>query len=543
MIVTHLSSNLSRHLILCSFFILWVFYIFLYPSLSYNPQIFAEQGSNYLFYAYNKTFAQNIWKDDAGYLVWLPRVIALLVSAIASPYWFIVLCNLIALALSSFFVSFINHPSLRSLLSSDVQRFWLGLILGLCVLPCYEVFTYINFSYIGFIFVTLLLFADKEHMHTAEYIAYFVLAALLCISKFHFVLFAPIFIFFIIVHHRHRQRRSMYFYIPALCTIMIQLFYVVLTMKYTDSVANSYTMAGLGMKGMIITLLRGVLLWFTAYSTHFRFLHHIIAVHLAGMILLCGFSYFVIVSWKKREISTSIFMAVILLNLIALGFAIISSLNQFSGIKSIFLYNAPYSFGRQGFMVYIMIWLSVAVFLLNVLQVPCLLGRQGKNIFLLMMTVLSLCTVLPKMFSIDSPSKGLSDWKNLHVLLKNPQYYIPVNPPGWGLQLGISKGISFYRIYEATAGVLDISDLSALKKKVAAVIVEYPTQERLHAFSYDESGQVISRSNMISHINSRYKYLLFETVLPGGFADKIVILNENNVPEENILMSAVYIFE
>ena len=308
----------------------------------------------------------------------------------------------------------------------------------------------------------------------------------------------------------------MYFYIPALCTIIIQLLYVALTMKYTDSVANSYTMADLGMKGMIITLLRGVLLWFTAYSTHFRFLHHIIAVHLAGMILLCGFSYFVLVSWKKREISTSIFMAVILLNLLALGFAIISSLNQSSGIKGIFLYNASYSFGRQGFMVYIMIWLSVAVFLLNVSQVPWPTGKQGKNILLLIMAVLSLCTVLPKMLSIDSPSKGLSDWKNLHVLLKNPQYYIPVNPPGWGLQLGISKGISFYRTYEETAGVLDISDIAALRKKVAAMIVEYPAQERLYAIAYDEAGQVISRANMISDVKARYKYLLFETA--GGGA-------------------------
>ena len=538
------SGNLSKRLILCSFFILWVFYIFLYPSLSYNPQVFAEQGSNYLFYAYNKTFGQNIWKDDAGYLVWLPRVIALLVSAIASPYWFIVLCNLIALALSSFFVSFINHQSLRSLLPGDMRRFWLGLILGLCVLPNYEVFTYINFSYIGFIFVALLLFADKEHMRAAEYIAYSALCALLCISKFHFVLFAPFFAFFMIIHHRQNQRRSMYFYIPALCTIIIQLLYVALTMKYTDSVANSYTMADLGMKGMIITLLRGVLLWFTAYSTHFRFLHHIVAVHLAGMILLCGFAYCVFVSWKKREISTSIFMTVILLNLLALSFAIISSLNQSSGIKGIFLYNAPYSFGRQGFMVYIMIWLSVAVFLLNVARLPWPSGKQGKNILLMMTAALSLCTVLPKMLSIDSPSKGLSDWKNLHVLLKNSQYYIPVNPPGWGLSLGISKGISFHKKYEAVHGVLDIGDAAALRKEVAAVIVEYPAQERLYAIAYDKTGRVISRADMISDIKARYKYLLFETAAGGGrFADKIVILNENNVPEENILMSAVYVFE
>ena len=154
-------ENLSKHLFLISFITLWVYFVCLYPTLF--REVFAEQGSNYLFYAYNKTFAQNVWKDDAGYLVWLPRVIALLVSAIASPYWFILITNLIAQGFLAFFVSFFNHRGFRGILP-DHLRFLISLIFGMIILPNYELFTYVNFVYTGFIFIGFLLFLNKENL-------------------------------------------------------------------------------------------------------------------------------------------------------------------------------------------------------------------------------------------------------------------------------------------------------------------------------------------------------------------------------------------
>ncbi len=540
-------KSIKAHYFLCSFIILWVFYVFLYPSLSYNPQIWAEQGSNYLFYAYNKTFAQNIWKDDAGYLVWLPRLIALLFSALASPYWFIVICNLIALMLIAFFVSFINHHSLRILIASDEQRFFISLILGLCVLPHYEIFTYINFSYIGFLFITFLLFADKESLSNVQYIFCSVLVALLCISKFHFVLFMPFFIGFMIYHQRCSQKRSMQFYIPSLCTMLIQLLYVAISMKYTDSPANEYTMIDLGFKGLVITILRGILLYFTAYSTHFRFLYYMPLVHLAGLIVLAYFAYLIISSYKKQQICAKIFLSIIICNLIALSFALMASLNQFSVIKSIFLYNAPYSFGRQGFVIYDLVYLAIIIFLLNVKQLSWPNIKPAKNILLFTLIAFITCTTMPKTLYRDSHSIGLSDWKNLHVLLKNEKYYIPANPPEWGLAHGIYKGISFYKKYEADKGILNITDIADLQKKLAALIVQYPGETKLHAIAYNKNGQKIAQAEMLSDPKKDYKYLLFEPlpILAGGgqFADKILILDENNQPLENIFMSAVYVFD
>ncbi len=541
-------SNISpNRYFLRSFLILLAFYIVLFPSMSYNPQVWVEQGSNYLFYAYNKTFAQNVWKDDAGYLVWLPRLIALLVSAIASPYWFIAICNLIVLMLIAFFVSFINHHSLRSLIPNDRQRFYVGLILGLCVLPYYEIFTYINFSYIGFLFITFLLFADKEQMRTGEYRAYCLLCALLCISKFHFVLFIPFFIGFMIYHQRCGQKRSMQFYIPSLCTMLIQLLYVAITMKYADSVANRYTVIGMGAEGLLMVL-RGILLYFTAYSTHFRILTYFPLVTFLGLVALGYFAYLVIASYKKQLISRHIFLVIIICNLISLGFALMASLNKASDVFVIFFESKGFAFGRQGFVVYDMLWLSIVIFFLNVKEIPWPKIPNAKKTLIILVAILTLGTVLPKVRHGDRQLTGLSDWKNLHVLVKNPQYYLPVNPPEGGLKMGISHGVSFYKKYDINQGILDINDIAGEGKNVAALIFEYPYKAKLKAIAYDQNSQEIAHAQMISGLKARFKYLLFDPISNsaggGQFPNKILILDENNRILENISASvAVYVYD
>ncbi len=163
-------KTIAKNYFLSSLIILWLYFIALYPNLF--QEACTEHAINYLFYAYNKTFAENVWKDDAGYLVWLPRAIALLVSAIASPYWFILITNIIAQGFLAFFVAFINHPGFDDILPRHM-RFALSLIFGMIILPNYEIFIYVNFVYTGFIFISFLLFLNKEKLRGGGQNTYF----------------------------------------------------------------------------------------------------------------------------------------------------------------------------------------------------------------------------------------------------------------------------------------------------------------------------------------------------------------------------------
>ena len=264
---------IAKNYFFTAFILLWVYYILLYPCLSYLSEVFAEHGSNYFYYAYYKSFSENIWQDDAGYLVWLPRLIALAVSAVSGPYWFIYITNFIALACVAFFVSFMNHPGFRGILQDDRQRFLLSLLLGMIIVPSLEVLSYTNFSYTGFFFIAFLVFLDKNRLAKPEYIFYSLLCCLLCISKFHFTLFFPIFLALIIRSAYKKEWRSALFYLPSMITIMIQILYVLCVSGARETgFVPEFTSINSGFISTVMKAARGLAFWTTAYATHFRFL-------------------------------------------------------------------------------------------------------------------------------------------------------------------------------------------------------------------------------------------------------------------------------
>ena len=563
-------ENLSKHLFLISFITLWVYFVCLYPTLF--REVFAEQGSNYLFYAYNKTFAQNVWKDDAGYLVWLPRVIALLVSAIASPYWFILITNLIAQGFLAFFVSFFNHRGFRGILP-DHLRFLISLIFGMIILPNYELFTYVNFVYTGFIFIGFLLFLNKENLRGggAEYLFYCVLCALLCISKFHFVVFYPIFIACMIYHGCRKERRSLFFYIPSLITISIQLVYVALITGQAG--ALSYTVYNnTGILGRIIPALRGVFLWLTAYSTNFRFLGYAFFSLTAAAVLFSFLAYFAFKYYKSGMICARVFYLFIVFNLISIMFGCVTALSHFTGISEVAFKNIPFFFGRRWSVSYNMVWLAVVILLFNFILIPQNKGKKCTKIYagiLGVFLILSLLTTYPKIFKEGQYiTKGnrisLSDWAKLHVLLKNEKYYIPLDPFPHGLYAAsFNKGISVGQISEniyasqkaftknmtevpdydqesfTENGDLSTEDLFQNGQKIMALIAAYPKNESIYALALDAQNRVLARSYLLSSTRTMYKYLLFDQSVS---AAKIRFLNQDDEPVgTEITLAAVYI--
>lgn len=571
-------KTMGRHLFLSSFIILWIFYMVLYPSFSYDSQLYFEQGSNYLYHAYNYNLRTNVWTPDAGYLVWLPRAIALIVSIFASPHYFVYITNILALAMIAFFVSFINHQGFRSFIANDHLRFALGLLFGAVILPVYEVFSYINFAYTGFIFIAFLLFLNKEKVPQLEYASYMVLCALLSVSKFHFVVFFPFFLAAMVWHWCKKEYKSMWFYLPSLMTIGIQILYVLAKSSKSTFVVN-HTVYDTNLFQVIFQACRGFGFWTTAYATNFRFLGNAVLAQLVGLAFFSFLFYLLIKAYQAGKISKKIMWMFIIFNLISIGFGCMTSLSSLTEIGDAFFNNGRYPLNRRGFVSYDMVWFSVVILLLQLCRVytckscECTLPSRAKfgipdlpGLLLMIFILLSGLITFPKAYtkawySWINPAP-LSDWRHLHSLFLQDYYYIPVDPSPFGLYAGVySKGTDLGKIavnpylletankieanipkYDRTSfqadGTLTTMDLYAQQAKVLSMIIECAVDDAVYAQAYSIDGQVLTQTTLLSQPDSVYKYLLFQdNVVPA----RIAFFYHDGQTLSEVKMAAIYI--
>ena len=367
----------------------------------------------------------------------------------------------------------------------------------------------------------------------------------------------------------------MFFYIPALITILIQLVHVVFVTTKTGVLA--YTVYdNTGIFQSIILAARGLFLWAAAYATNFRFLGHAALAQLAGLSLFALLLYFGIKSYQNHTVSAKVLCLFIIFNLIAIMFGCITSLSHWSGIANIALKNEPFRFGRRWFVSYDMVYLAVVILLFNLINAQTgakdVDAKRGSKIYtavLAIFLILSVITTAPKIFDKDLYiAKGnrlsLSDWTKLHILLNNGRYYIPLDPFPFGLYAGIKKGTAVGQISDniyaprhqfantidggvphydrssfTSEGDLLTENLFQNGQKIMALIAAYPKNESIYALALDAQDQVLARSYLLSSSHTIYKYLLFDQSVS---AAKIRFLNQDDKPVgTEITLAAVYI--
>lgn len=498
-----------------TFFILWCFYILKYPTLSYNSEVWAEQGTNYLYHAYNSNLWDNIWMPDAGYLVWLPRFIALIVSYIFSPFYFIYITSFIGLAVIAYCISFINHESFRDIVGSDKERFVLSMVLGVFIIPYYENFTFVNFAYHGFIFCSLLIFMDKEKLDTREYWIYSILSALFCISKFHYVVFLPVLLGAIAIHYYQKEKKSILFFVPSIITILIQVIYVLQISSKSSSV-KSDTIIDESIFSVILTSLKGVYFWLQAYAVNFDFIGNALLVNLFSLFVILFLILLLVKKWFKQELPYKTILLLITFNIIAVGYSSISSLSHLKDLNVNFS-NTEFYFNRINFMTYDLVWIAGMIFLFN------LKHKITKNTLLVIFMFLSISITLNKgtsQYKWPDIKFSYSEWANYYKLFNKEQYCIPVNPDSRIILKNCSK-------INENKNNKPISKIKFGKasRTVLSLLVTYPYKEEVYAVAYDIDGSKIGEAKMLSNENRIFKYLLFDNaVIPY----KIMIFKKHN---------------
>ena len=500
--------------VLFSFFILCSYYILKFPSLSYNSEIWDEHGSKYLYHAYNGSVWENIWTPDVVYLVWLPRLVSVIIASVASPYVYIYLTNLAGLVFIAFCASFVNFGCFRSIIKSDWNRFFMSLCLGILIFCDYRNFTYMNFVYHGFVPCVLALCVGKMQISKGGMIAYSMLISLLCISKLHYVLFLPFYLFKFFRNLKGNRGTSVFF-LPSITTLSIQALYCSYNIKNSGSGGAGVDHEGFA--AIVEAMARGSLSWIYAWSIHFEFLG---VPLVANVVALMAMAICAFVFYKNRSPSTAFNKVIVLfvaMNMIALGYGIVNGTRSFVAEDNHSLYMHIIHFNRWDIMLYTMVWMSLWIFLSNIEN------TRLKNVFISMFLLLTLKAVpLERVLGSDRELRNdASDWKSHHVLFDQERYMIPANP--WGdLKSGYSilKGCHVIGFYEEVS-LIRIDQGSEISNIVAALIW-HPEEEVLFAVAFLD-GKEVGRFPMLSREPLKNK--LFSFGSDGIIADVLVFEN------------------
>ncbi|MBD1553264.1 hypothetical protein [Pseudomonas typographi] len=122
----------------------------------FSGEMWAEMATNYFLNAQSVDLSQQLFATDYGYIPLLQRLLALFAQSLgapaeAIPYYY----TWSAILLSAALVGSFCLPIFRYLISSDVLRFLCSI--SVLLIADFETRTFINFTYFGVFFITILL--------------------------------------------------------------------------------------------------------------------------------------------------------------------------------------------------------------------------------------------------------------------------------------------------------------------------------------------------------------------------------------------------
>lgn len=391
--------------------------IIAYPSFSYNAEIYAETGINYLFYAQEAGFLENIRQTDSGYLVILPRIIALAIYHIFGinpylPYIFQGVSLIFIALFSSFLVLKVYSPIIRS----DSLRIILALCVGLY--PNYSLRAFINFVYFALPALILLLFLSFKGFSVKKLIIITTLSAACAMSKAYFVVLLPILLFWMLIAIKNKDQLKIIFSMILCSALLIQA-------SVLFSSSQNYAS-------------RPSVDFFDFAFYWLPYLFHIFALFSIPKQIFNDLTFFIsliINLWFLVKIiqERNRFLLLVFLSLwaFAAGCLAMNYLSTASGIvipiKTSY-FDVPRRVRSQQFLgvefgAFIMLFLIAQTF-------------HRKLVSYVFLSFFLLGAVKP--FNLKHEEnlayKSFGNWKAYHSLMKNERYFIPINPYPWAIK-------------------------------------------------------------------------------------------------------------
>jgi hypothetical protein len=486
-----------------SFLIIFASVFLKFPSLSYNSEAWAEVGTNYLQNALSKDFFTNLGSADAGYLPLLQRLISVMVVQVFGIVEsFPIVVQLIGLLFIAFFAAFINLKYFRTIFPDDRVRFVLSITGGL--VPDYELYTFINFPYFGFLLCLLILFIEKDKITKPFYLFILVLAVLIVCSKAVFIIFAPVYGLFFLYYIYKKNRKEFLFYGIILLGIVVQLTFIYFhkNESYAGGSTDGFSLAVIidrtlfSFWEVLVTILLGF---------NYPSLIEIPGVNFIVLVFLLGFLGFLIQKlYAQRKILVILFflsciyliISSVFLNILATSF-FFSTQNYASDWYA--YQRVP--FHRWTYFALVGFLLGFCAIIVNLISY-----RKVSAIIVVLLSIqLSLLLFIS---AKDIFANQNSNWNVYSKLFKDPDYYIPINPSYPWAVIRNTEVIENANIYQP--------DLSGQKLR-AILILNNPAYLSFTVTAYDSVNKKQVIAQKLDSGKGATAYFYFpEKIKPGN---------------------------
>lgn len=493
----------------------------LFPSLTTDPEVWAEAGSNYLPYALYSTYWQNLWATDAGYLPLLPRFLSVIIIKVFHGIEiYAAATQLIAIGFIALFSSIINFQVFRKLFPSDLLRFLTGI--SIAFIPDYELNTFINFTYFGLVPLLLFLFIDKSNMRNSIFWSISLFLFLIIMSKPHFIAFAPILFVMCIITYRKKLHRTLTFYVLCLMGLLVQI----ITLKLNPS--NWGTSSG------ISTIIGEIVYSQLSIYKHVFVGDHTLSSLPAFLLFLIGLTVMIFFFVRKQltqknKIHLYFFITCNILALSTITMTILS-------VKAVFPPDMPF-FGTPNDRHFM--FANVAILLAGIIVIQSYIRKRWVLILVLSLILINssafayfynketiYASEKQRTFQITHTSfdpysnkkSSYSQWDIYNHLLNDDRYCIPINP----FPSLITRNCEILHKFEDISiaknkveTIMTPRNSTRQRWQVQAVVLINTSQlnkfDELNLVAFDKNNQQIGTAYQLTPDSSyEYVYYLFE---------------------------------
>lgn len=441
---------------LSSFFAFWIIFFLQYFIISPNNFAgnFGFHGAfqDFIQVASNSNFNINIFTSDTGYLAILPRTI----------YWLTIVLNPSlsqVLAVTSMLTIVVYSYIMASLLKNNFSFLWVNrnlafvFVIMISIFPIFSLVPCIFFSlsitdisYYGILFALISLMSIKN-ISSFKLILLCLFNCLLILSKAHFIVLFPVFVFSIFLWLKKKNKKAFWFSIACTCAIIIQ---AIFCYSNLNSIANAskVLLSSVSVNTMsfseqllftIIYFIKSYISILIPFENSSIILYIIVMGFIGFLILYLTYKSFRIILFEEKKTIAYWFIAC---NITALSSSffyaytlssedIIMYHNLIQFVEIVKLKTITYTIG-----VHTLLAVSVIPYLAILSQryfqkINFKFKKDASNLlfsllFINGMMFNNVSLMFPEFWKMTQNDKWSNEWRKLAPLLKQKEYYVPI---------------------------------------------------------------------------------------------------------------------
>lgn len=531
--IMNIKSSTVNYYFLISIMLIIIITIYRFPSLTIWNQPWAEAATNFYMGASNNGWITNLKQLDAGYLPLLTRLITLVVVKVFhAGIYFPIITQSIAVFFIAIFASSISLRYFKGLISSDFLRFIVGLVLGLGLFHDYELYTFINFSYLGVIPCLFIMFLNIEKVGKFKFVVLNIFFFLVLSSKAYFIVFAPFYGVILIYNLMKKNHKSSIFYLTSCISMLMQLIVVITNRSTWTAQSESVD------KGILDMAIQGSVLYIkNLYHIFFKlaFFQSSLVTYYTLTICLIVLTV-VAIYYSRKLLSKKVIYFIVSTQLLAMMSVVMSLTVPYIKDSAVWniQFNVPYN--RHFIFSNIFVFLGIFIWLINLFE------SKRKQF------IIGVLIVLTYSFSgfnakdiYEYENYSFSNWQDNYGQFENGGC-LAVNPYPWII---CNPDTDFYPPLEINDSIgtheIDVNNLvpGSNTRKVSGLLLDKsnPWNRKIKVIAYDSEGGVIGETIETSDSTDRYGYYKFDKLLN---IDHIKFYDENN--SEVVLFNPKVIF-